>query len=298
VRVAVTGGAGYIGSVVVEVLLREQHDVLVLDNLPKGHRDAGPEAAAFANVDLLDGQTGASQLRTIRCDAVVHMAASSLVGDSVTDPATYYRNNVVAGLSLLDAMRETKVRRLVFSSTAAVYGEPVHQPIIETDPHRPTNPYGETKLAFERTLGWYADAYGLASISLRYFNAAGATLSPCTEYCMAAASSPFAPSYCSSSMVPNRGSGSSTRTVYMSFFTWRDMDLSKKSDCKSRPATAFGWILWGVDGGCAGTFTGTNRTISQRRKGRLFQLAPPRRNDQWHGMHGEECGSTSNGDRT
>lgn len=174
-RVAVTGGAGYIGSVVAEVLLDEGHDVLVLDNLAKGHRDAVMKEAQFAEIDLMNRAAVAASLRAFRCDAVIHMAADSLVGESVIDPAKYYRNNMGAGLSLLDAMRDADVPRLVFSSTAAVYGEPAKQPIEETDPTQPTNPYGETKLAFERALRWYAAAYGLSSVSLRYFNAAGAT---------------------------------------------------------------------------------------------------------------------------
>ena len=174
-RVAVTGGAGYIGSVVVEVLLRARHDVLVLDNLSKGHRDAVVEPAAFRHIDLLDGAGVATLFREFNCEAVIHMAADSLVGESVVEPAKYYRNNMGAGLSLLNAMRDAGVTRLVFSSTAAVYGEPAKQPIEEDDPTQPTNPYGETKLAFERALCWYASAYGLGSISLRYFNAAGAT---------------------------------------------------------------------------------------------------------------------------
>jgi UDP-glucose 4-epimerase len=174
-RVAVTGGAGYIGSVVAEVLLRERHDVLVLDNLSKGHRDAVPESADFRQIDLMDGDAVAAALRQFNCEAVIHMAADSLVAESVAEPAKYYRNNVGGGLSLLTAMREAGVARLVFSSTAAVYGEPAKQPIEEDDLTQPTNPYGETKLAFERALRWYAAAYGLSSISLRYFNAAGAT---------------------------------------------------------------------------------------------------------------------------
>ena len=173
-RVAVTGGAGYIGSVVVEVLLQEGHDVLVLDNLSKGHRDA-ITTPAFEEVDLSDVGAVTAHLRAFQCEAVIHMAADSLVGESVTNPAKYYRNNVVAGLSLLDAMRRAEVPRLVFSSTAAVYGEPAKQPIEESDPTQPTNPYGETKLAFERALRWYAAAYAISSISLRYFNAAGAS---------------------------------------------------------------------------------------------------------------------------
>ena len=174
-RIAVTGGAGYIGSVVCEVLARSRHDVLVLDNLAKGHRDAVLDEASFVAVDLVDRPRVAEVLRDFAADAVIHMAAYSLVGESVTDPGKYYANNITAGLALLEAMRDAGVGRLVFSSTAAVYGEPVKQPIEEDDPTAPTNPYGETKLAFERTLRWYAGAYGLSSISLRYFNAAGAT---------------------------------------------------------------------------------------------------------------------------
>ena len=173
-RVAVTGGAGYIGSVVTEMLESDGHQVLVIDNLSKGHRDA-VTGSAFAKIDLRDRTEVAIALRGFGADAVLHMSASSLVGESVSDPARYYDNNMTAGLSLLDAMRDADVSRLVFSSTAAVYGDPERQPIDETDPTRPTNPYGETKLAFERALRWYAGAYGLSSASLRYFNAAGAT---------------------------------------------------------------------------------------------------------------------------
>ena len=174
-RVAVTGGAGYIGSVITEVLLSSGHDVLVLDDLSKGHRDAVPAEAEFAELGLSQRTPVAAALRSFRAEAVVHMAAYSLVGESVTAPQRYYANNVVAGLSLLDAMLEAGVGRLVFSSTAAVYGEPEQQPIDESAATAPTNPYGETKLAFERALRWYAGAHGMRSVSLRYFNAAGAT---------------------------------------------------------------------------------------------------------------------------
>ena len=174
-RVLVTGGAGYIGSVVAEELLRDGHEVTVFDSLVKGHRGAVVEGAEFVEGDLADGARVREALKGQGTEAVIHMAAHSLVGESVTEPAKYYRNNVVAGLSLLEAMRECGVTRLVFSSTAAVYGEPEKQPIEETDPVRPTNPYGETKLAFERALRWYDGAYRLRSVSLRYFNAAGAT---------------------------------------------------------------------------------------------------------------------------
>jgi UDP-glucose 4-epimerase len=172
-RVLVTGGAGYIGSGVVEELLASGHTAVVYDNLYKGHREAVHPQAEFAHADLLDAAALNEALSGV--DAVVHMAAHSLVGESVQEPAKYYRNNVVAGIALADAMRERRVRWLVFSSTAAVYGEPAKQPVEETDPTAPTNPYGETKLAFENALRWYAAAYGLRSISMRYFNAAGAT---------------------------------------------------------------------------------------------------------------------------
>ncbi|MBY0497973.1 MAG: UDP-glucose 4-epimerase GalE [Cyanobacteria bacterium] len=174
-RVAVTGGAGYIGSVVVEALINGGHDVLVIDNLCKGHRDTVPKLARFAQLDLIEQADVVRALRGFKADAVIHMAAFSLVGESVASPGKYYVNNVTAGIALLEAMREANVGRLVLSSTAAVYGEPAKQPIDEDDPTRPTNPYGETKLALEHALRWYAGAHGLSSISLRYFNAAGAT---------------------------------------------------------------------------------------------------------------------------
>src|SRR2546428_4081799 len=172
-RVLVTGGAGYIGSGVVEELLASGHTAVVYDNLYKGHRDAVHPQAEFVHADLLDSGPLCEALSGV--GGVVHLAAHSLVGESVQEPAGYYRNNVVAAIALADAMREHGVRRLVFSSTAAVYGQPAKQPIEETDPTAPTNPYGETKLAFENALRWYSAAYDLRSISLRYFNAAGAT---------------------------------------------------------------------------------------------------------------------------
>jgi UDP-glucose 4-epimerase len=174
-RVLVTGGAGYIGSAVAEELLHGEHEVVVYDNLAKGHRDAVPPGAAFVHGDLGDAQLLRETLRRGRVEAVVHMAADSLVGESIVDPAKYYANNVGNGLALLDAMRELAIGRLVFSSTVAVHGEPHRLPIEESDPTDPINPYGETKLALERALRWYDEAYGLHSVSLRYFNAAGAT---------------------------------------------------------------------------------------------------------------------------
>lgn len=174
-RVLVTGGAGYIGSVVAEQLVAGGHHVVVYDNLVKGHRDAVPEGATFVEGDVGDLAAMSAALKGERIEAVIHMSAYSLVGESVQEPAKYYRNNLVAGLTLLDAMQSAGVRRIVFSSTAAVYGEPAKQPIEETDPTQPTNPYGETKLAFERAMAWAERAWGLHSASLRYFNAAGAT---------------------------------------------------------------------------------------------------------------------------
>jgi UDP-glucose 4-epimerase len=169
-RVLVTGGAGYIGSVVSEQLVSDGHEVVIYDNLSKGHRGAVVEGARFVQGDLLEADQLRQTLNDNRIEAVIHMAASSLVGESVQEPSKYYHNNVVAGLVLLDAMRECGIKRIVFSSTAATYGEPEEQPIRETTSTNPTNTYGETKLAFEKAMHWYERAHGL-----RYFNAAGAT---------------------------------------------------------------------------------------------------------------------------
>jgi UDP-glucose 4-epimerase len=174
-KVLVTGGAGYIGSVVTEELLNDGHTVVVFDSLIKGHRAAVDARAKFVEGDLMNGELLQRALKEAAVDAVVHMAAHSLVGESVENPAKYYANNVAGGLKLIDAMLECGVKKLVFSSTAATYGEPEKQPIEETDPTQPTNPYGESKLAFERSLHWYENAYGLRYASLRYFNAAGAS---------------------------------------------------------------------------------------------------------------------------
>lgn len=174
-NILVTGGAGYIGSVVVEETLRAGHATVVYDNLVKGHREMVADDATFVEGDLIDREKLVRVFREHEIDAVIHMAAYSLVGESVGEPAKYYENNVVAGLSLLDAMRDTGVSKLVFSSTAAVYGEPEKQPIEESDRTAPTNPYGDTKLAFEHALKAYDSAYGMKYVSLRYFNAAGAS---------------------------------------------------------------------------------------------------------------------------
>jgi len=174
-NILVTGGAGYIGSVVVEETLRSGHTTIVYDNLVKGHREMVAPGAQFVEGDLLDRPLLEKTFVENDIEAVIHMAAYSLVGESVTDPAKYYMNNVVAGISLLDAMRDGGVSKIVFSSTAAVYGEPEKQPIEETDRTAPTNPYGDTKLAFEHALKGYERAYGIRYASLRYFNAAGAS---------------------------------------------------------------------------------------------------------------------------
>jgi UDP-glucose 4-epimerase len=174
-KVLVTGGAGYIGSVVTEELLNNGHEAVVYDSLYKGHRGAVDPRATFVNMGLQDDEGLWDALTDNQIEAVIHLAASSLVGESVEDPARYYHNNVIGSLRLLDAMSDCGVSKIVFSSTAATYGEPEKQPVTETDPTNPMNPYGETKLAFERALGWYEQAYGLRYASLRYFNAAGAT---------------------------------------------------------------------------------------------------------------------------
>lgn len=174
-RVLVTGGAGYIGSATVEALLDRGDEVMVLDNLSTGHRGALFPEAAFVEADLRDTAAVQRALRAHGAEAVVHFAAFSLVGESVADPAKYMDNNVGGTLSLLAAMRAVGVGRLVFSSTAATYGEPARIPITEDLPTAPTNPYGLTKRFMEQAMECYAAAYGLRFVALRYFNACGAT---------------------------------------------------------------------------------------------------------------------------
>jgi UDP-glucose 4-epimerase len=174
-KVLVTGGAGYIGSVVVERLIKHGHEAVVYDNLSKGHKAAVAPEVIFIQADLTDRDAVVRALDQNRIEAVIHLAASSLVGESVKNPHLYFTNNISAGVSLLDAMLTVGVKKLVFSSTAAVYGSPETMPITEETPPNPTNPYGESKLAFERMLRWYDAAYQLRYASLRYFNAAGAS---------------------------------------------------------------------------------------------------------------------------
>jgi UDP-glucose 4-epimerase len=161
--------------VITEELVRTGHEVTVFDNLSKGHREAIGNGVRLVQADLSDSETLRSTLREHKIEAVIHMAASSLVGESMQNPREYYRNNVEASVGLLNAMKDSGVNTIVFSSTAAVYGEPSRQPIVETDPTHPTNPYGETKLTFEKMLYWYNRIYGMNYTTLRYFNAAGAT---------------------------------------------------------------------------------------------------------------------------
>src|SRR3954447_24531577 len=173
-RLLVTGGAGYIGSIVAQRLVARGDDVTVLDSLDRGHRDAVPEGADFVRADLLDLDAVRAALAS-GFDGVLHFAALALVEESVAHPERYYRGNVVATLNLLDAMREAGVGRIVFSSTCATYGEPENVPISEEEPASPVNAYGNSKLAVDRMLADEARAHGLGAISLRYFNVAGAS---------------------------------------------------------------------------------------------------------------------------
>jgi UDP-glucose 4-epimerase len=170
-RVLVTGGAGYIGSVVSAQLLADGHDVVVVDDLSTGHADAVPPGAEFHELSIteLDGRIGDWNL-----DAAIHFAAKSLVGESTSEPSLYWRNNVIGTIALLDSLRAYGVGRIVFSSSAATYGNVEEQPIRESAPTRPTSPYGASKLAVDLALTDYATAYGMAAVSLRYFNVAGA----------------------------------------------------------------------------------------------------------------------------
>lgn len=172
-RILVTGGAGYIGSVVIDELVVAGREVTVIDDLSKGHRDAVNDRATFVDGSLADRELLDRTLDNI--EAVIHLAASSLVGESVREPEKYYQNNVVNGRNLLEAMAAAGVKKIVFSSTAAVYGEPARQPVVETDELQPTSPYGATKLEFERELEKFRVSYGINYASLRYFNAAGAS---------------------------------------------------------------------------------------------------------------------------
>ncbi|GAB3281023.1 UDP-glucose 4-epimerase GalE [Parasphingorhabdus pacifica] len=170
-KLLVTGGAGYVGSVCAARLLESGHEVVVVDDLSTGHADAVPEGCTFVRADLAEA---ADELLADNFDGVLHFAAKSLVGESMEDPHKYWQGNVVTSLRLLEAIRKHRVPRLVFSSTAATYGEPEVVPISEDAPAKPTNTYGATKLAIDHAISSYAAAHGLGAVSLRYFNVAGA----------------------------------------------------------------------------------------------------------------------------
>ena len=174
-KVFVTGGAGYIGSVFVETLCDAGHEVTVFDNLSEGHRAAVDQRARFVLADLNDRNAVMAAVRDSGAEAVVHFAANALVGESMTNPSKYFRNNVAGGLNLADAAVAAGVKKFIFSSTCATYGPPDRVPMDESLPQRPINPYGESKLMFESVLRWYRELHGLDVVIFRYFNAAGAS---------------------------------------------------------------------------------------------------------------------------
>jgi UDP-glucose 4-epimerase len=173
-KILVFGGAGYIGSHTLRHLLDNGYEAVVADNLLYGHRESVPDGVPFENADLLNPEQLRGLFVKYKFDAVIHFAAFAYVGESVKEPAKYYRNNVVGTLNLLDAMLAAGVKDIVFSSTCATYGEPEYTPIDEAHPQKPISPYGQTKLMIEKVFADYARAYGLRWIALRYFNAAGA----------------------------------------------------------------------------------------------------------------------------
>jgi UDP-glucose 4-epimerase len=173
--ILVTGAAGYIGSILTEELVKVGYRVIAVDNLRQGHREAVFSKATFINADIGDSEKMANLFSKFQVDTVIHLAAESTVSQSMSDPGEFFQNNVTHGINLLDVMLKHGVDKLVFSSSAAVYGEPESVPIKETALERPLNPYGESKLIFERILHWYREAYGLKFISLRFFNVAGAS---------------------------------------------------------------------------------------------------------------------------
>jgi UDP-glucose 4-epimerase len=173
-KLLVTGGAGYIGSATAQLLLEAGHEVVVLDNLSMGHCEAVPDGADFVEADLLDAPAVREVFKKHKPDGALHFAALSLVGESMRDPGKYFGSNVGGAVSLLEAMRAAGTRLIIFSSTAATYGEPDTMPITEETPTVPTNPYGESKLMIEKVLAWYERIHGIRWVALRYFNACGA----------------------------------------------------------------------------------------------------------------------------
>ncbi len=174
-KIFVSGGAGYIGSLCVEYLINEGHEVATIDNLTEGHRKAVDPRALFVEGDLADREKLIKTVSDFKPEAVMHFAANALVGESMTNPSKYYRNNVASGLNFLDAAVAAGARTFIFSSTCATYGIPEKVPIDERTPQRPINPYGHSKLMFEQILAWYEKIHGISHVILRYFNAAGAS---------------------------------------------------------------------------------------------------------------------------
>ncbi len=171
--ILITGGAGYIGSHTVKYFTEKNEEIIVVDNLQSGHEEA-VNIGSFYGIDIRDKEKLDKVFKNHNIEAVIHFAANSLVGESMDKPYEYYHNNVYGMMCLLDVMRENKVEKIVFSSTAATYGEPKNIPILEEDETMPTNTYGETKLVMEKMMKWFDHAYGIKYVSLRYFNAAGA----------------------------------------------------------------------------------------------------------------------------
>ena len=174
-NILVTGGAGYIGSVCVQQLLNGGFNVVVVDNLSEGHRDAVDERAIFVKANIEDSDAIGAVFKKHSIDAIMHFAALALVGESMEQPGRYFKNNVYGALNLLETGRIAGIKKFIFSSTCATYGMPERVPITEDLPQNPLNPYGESKLMFEKILSWYNKIYGLEFVAFRYFNAAGAT---------------------------------------------------------------------------------------------------------------------------
>lgn len=175
--VLVTGGAGYIGSHVVRLLLKKGFEVIILDNLSRGHKASLPQNVIFEEVDLLDREKLSAVVQKHNIESVIHFAAFAYVGESVEDPEMYYRNNVSGSVNLINTLKEKGVKRFVFSSTCSLYGNPLTIPISELETTKPINPYAKTKLMIEQILADYETAYGMKYVALRYFNAAGASVS-------------------------------------------------------------------------------------------------------------------------
>ena len=174
-RILVTGGAGFIGSVIADYLIKEGHEVVAIDDLRYGHQAAVPSGADFIQADIVDAAKILSVFKERQYDAVVHLAAEAYIDESIKDPGRFYSVNVQGGINLLEGMKATGVNRMIFSSTAAIFGEPTVIPVTEDADKLPVNAYGETKLAFERALRWYHRSFGILHVSFRYFNACGAT---------------------------------------------------------------------------------------------------------------------------